>query len=228
MSSQSPFSARGQAIFPVLPKGDVVATYQTYAEAQEAVDTLAKADFPVKQVSIMGNDLKSVERVTGKLTWGRVAVAGAASGAWLGVFFGLLFFIFSPAGAGLPFLLAAVLIGAGFGMLFGLVSYGLNRRRRDFTSTMQVIATNYQVIVDGSLVNRARNVLAGGGAEAAEVATPHPSDPPRAAAPVPPAEPPAEPTASPVDGAAIPNGTESPAAPLTPPTYGERPPTAQP
>lgn len=223
MSNSSPFGGRGQAIFPVLPKGEVVATYQTYGEAQAAVDTLAKADFPVKQLSIVGNDLKSVERVTGKLTWGRVALAGAASGAWLGIFFGLLFFIFSPAGAGLPFLFAAVLIGAGFGMMFGLVSYAVNRRRRDFTSTMQVIATNYQVVVEGSLVNRARNALAGRTDETLAAAAPHPSDPPRVATP------PDEPPASHSGGAtAAPDGSAVPETPLAPPAYGERPPTSQP
>lgn len=228
MSNSSPFAGRGQALFPTLPKGEVVATYQTYAEAQGAVDTLAKADFPVKQLSIVGNDLKSVERVTGKLTWGRVALAGAASGAWLGIFFGLLFFIFSPAGAGLPFLFAAVLIGAGFGMMFGLVSYGVNRRRRDFTSTMQVIATNYQVIVEGSLVNRARNALAGHADASDTVAAPHPSDPPRAVA-TPPVEPPASQAPQSGGGAiAAPGGSPTPDAPLAPPAYGERPPTPQP
>ena len=159
MSTPSLFSRRSAALPPTLPKGEVLATYTTYAQAQAAVDRLAKADFPVKALSIIGNDLKSVERVTGKLTWGRVALAGAASGAWLGIFFGLLFFLFSPDGSSLPFVFAAVLIGAGFGMMFGLVSYAINRRRRDFTSTMQVIASNYQVIVDGALVNRARNLL---------------------------------------------------------------------
>jgi hypothetical protein len=162
-----------------------------------------------------------VERVTGKLTWGRVALAGAASGAWLGVFFGLLFFIFSPDGAGLPFVFAAVLMGAGFGMLFGLVSYALNRRKKDFTSTMQVIAGNYQVIVDVELLNKARNLLAGQ-AEPAAVATSHPSDPPRTA-PVPPAEP-GEPVGE------QPAGPAAPAAPSTPagrPAYGEQIPPAQ-
>jgi len=186
MTNQSTFGGRGKALPPSLPRGEVVATYGTYAEAQAAVEALTKVDFPVKQLSIVGNDLKSVERVTGKLTYGRVAVAGAASGAWLGIFFGLLFFIFSPTGSSLPFVAAALLIGAGFGMLFGLVSYSVNRSRRDFTSTMQVIAGNYQVIVSGELVNRARNLLQGPGA--APTVTPTspsdstvlpPSDPPR-------------------------------------------------
>ncbi|GAA3872368.1 hypothetical protein GCM10022381_14290 [Leifsonia kafniensis] len=181
MSNMGQFGSRRSLVSPVMPTGEVVATYATYAEAQAAVDVLAKADFPVRQLSIVGNDLKTVERVTGKLSYGRVALGGAASGAWLGIFFGLLFFIFSPTGSSLPFVFAAVLIGAGFGMLFGLVSYALNRRRRDFTSTMQVIATNYQVIVENALVNRARNVLAGQGEASSETAAvPHPSDPPRA------------------------------------------------
>jgi len=58
-----------------VPKGDVLGTYDTYPEAQAVVDRLAKADFPVAQLSIVGNDLKSVERVTRKLSWSRAARA---------------------------------------------------------------------------------------------------------------------------------------------------------
>jgi hypothetical protein len=78
--------------------------------------------------------------------------------------------------------IAAVLIGAGFGMLFGIVSYAINRRRRDFTSVAQVIATSYSVIVGGDLVNRARNLLSAHAADALapEEPVPHPSDPPPA------------------------------------------------
>jgi len=160
MTTPSPLGGRNRMLFPTMPRGEVVATYETYLDAQQAVDVLARADFPVDKVSIVGSDLKSVERVTGKLTWGRVALAGAASGAWLGIFFGLLLLIFSPS-VSYAFVIAAVLIGAGFGMLFGIVSYAINRRRRDYTSVMQVIATSYSVLVDSDLVNRARNLLGG-------------------------------------------------------------------
>jgi hypothetical protein len=142
----------------VIPRGETVASFDTYSEAQRAVDRLAQADFPVKQVSIVGDGLKSVERVTGKLSYGRAAGAGALSGAWLGLFFGLLLVIINPA-SDLVFVGAAVLIGAAFGMMFTIVSYAVNRRRRDFTSVMQVIATSYAVTVSAELANRARNVL---------------------------------------------------------------------
>ena len=165
MSSQSPFSAsrsaRGGGRFPVLPQGEVVENYSSYAEAQSAVDTLARADFPVKQLAIIGNDLKSVELVTGKMSYGRAAIGGAASGAWLGIFLGLILFIFSPSGESTPMVFAALLIGAGFGMLFGLVNYSIKRKRRDFSSVMQVIAVSYTVLAPGELVHRARNLLRG-------------------------------------------------------------------
>lgn len=158
MSNQSPFRRRGQ-VFPTLPRGDVLGTYDTYIDAQTVVDRLAKAEFPVKQVAIVGSDLRTVERVTGKLTYGRAALAGAASGAWIGLFFGLLMFMFSTTPNTVVYVGAAAIIGAGFGMLFQIVSYTLGRRRRDFTSVHQVIAAKYEIIVDSALTMRAQEVL---------------------------------------------------------------------
>jgi hypothetical protein len=217
MSSQGPLGGRQGQAFPTVPQGEIVATFQTYQDAQGAVDVLARADFPVAQVSIVGSDLKTVERVTGKLTWGRVAAAGAASGVWLGIFFGLLLLIFSPA-TSFGVLLAALLLGAGFGILFGLVSYAITRRRRDYTSMTQVLATSYSIIVDPELANRARNLLgeqgAGGGTGA--------QDAPPAFAP--PAEHPSDPPSA-QPGSREPGESsrdESASAAATPPRYGER------
>jgi hypothetical protein len=148
---------------PKLPQGEPVATYETYDEAQKAVVALAEADFPVTQVSIVGNELTSVERVTGKLTSARAAAAGAASGAWLGLFLGLVTFLFSPV-PNFSVVVGAVIIGVGFGAIYGIVSYSITRRRRDFTSVMQVTATSYSVVVEPDSLNRARNVLGIGGA----------------------------------------------------------------
>jgi hypothetical protein len=158
VTNQSAFGRRPQ-VQPTLPKGDVLGTYETYLEAQSVVDRLAKADFEVKKVAIVGNDLKTVERVTGKLTNGKAALTGAVSGAWFGLFLGLLFFLFSPSPQ-LGFVAAATLIGAGFGMLFGVFTMAVGRRRRDFTSTHQVLASNYQIIIDAELTLKAQDVLA--------------------------------------------------------------------
>jgi hypothetical protein len=171
-------------VFPSLPRGDEVARFETYAEAQQAVDRLVQADFPVQALSIIGNDMKSVERVTGRLSWGRAAGAGAVTGLWLGLFLGVLSSFFLPAAenGGLGYLFGAVLIGAAFGILYGVVSYALTRRRRDFSSVMQVLASSYSLIADGETANRARNVLGTGlgtpAAASAPVAPPPADDGP--------------------------------------------------
>lgn len=151
--------SRTMANFPKLPAGEVLGTYSSYDEALRVVDHLAKVEFEVKQVSIVGSDLRTVERVTGRMSYGKAALAGAASGAWMGLFFGLLMFLFIPTGNAVLYLGAAVLIGAGFGMLFGVVSYAFTRRRRDFTSVHQVIAAKYEVIVDSESLAAAQRAL---------------------------------------------------------------------
>ncbi len=160
MSTPTPGPGRRPPQMPELPKGEIVSTYDRYEDAKHAVDVLARSGFPVQQISIVGNDVCSVERVTGRLTYGRVALMGALSGAYLGLFLGLLLFIFQPDNAGiLGVFVAAVVIGAGFGMLFGVLSYAMNRNRRDFSSVMQMVATRYDLIVEPDLVQQARQIL---------------------------------------------------------------------
>ncbi len=142
-----------------VPTGDVLGTYDTYPEAQAIVDHLAKADFPVGQVSIVGNDLKSVERVTRKLSWSRAALEGALSGAWFGLFLGFLF-TFVTVGFNTGLFIAAILIGAAFGLFFRLVTYAIGRRSRDFDSTKQVLASNYQILVPSDLTAQAKQIIA--------------------------------------------------------------------
>src|ERR1700748_417061 len=83
------------AALPTPPKGWPIGSYPTYAEAQRAVDYLSDQEFPVEQVTIVGVDLMQVERVTGRLSWPKVLGGGVLSGAWLGLFIGLVLSIFS-------------------------------------------------------------------------------------------------------------------------------------
>src|SRR5690606_37591801 len=118
-----------------------------------------KADFTVADLSIVGNDLKTVERVTRKLSWNRAALEGALSGAWFGLFIGLLLTWFTDP-INWSLFMAALLIGAVAGMFFRLFSYAISRRTRDFDSQTQVLASNYQVLVSGEHLAKAQDVLA--------------------------------------------------------------------
>ena len=154
-------TAPGLPNLPTPPTGWPVGSYATYEEAQRAVDHLADSDFPVRDVTIVGVDLMLVERVIGRLTWGRVLISGAASGAWFGLFVGLLLSLVSP-GATTSF--GPILLGLGFGLVFGLifaaVTYRLSRGRRDFQSVSQLVAGRYDVLCQPRNAEKARELLA--------------------------------------------------------------------
>lgn len=154
-------SAPGLPNLPTPPTGWPVGSYAKYEEAQRAVDHLADSDFPVRDVTIVGVDLMLVERVIGRLSWGRVLMSGAASGAWFGLFVGLLLSLFSPQGGGT---FGPILVGLASGILFGLVfaavGYGASRGRRDFTSASQMVAGRYDVLCQPRNAEKARELLA--------------------------------------------------------------------
>jgi fatty acid desaturase len=143
-----------------VPRGQVVGTYDTYAEAQRAVDFLSDEQFPVQHVSIVGSDLKMVENVLGRLTRARAALAGAASGAWFGLFVGVLLSIFASNDTNaFGLVIAALLYGAVFGAIFGFVGHALSRGKRDFTSKSKIVASSYQVHCTWAEADRAREIL---------------------------------------------------------------------
>jgi heat induced stress protein YflT len=137
-----------------------LAVYDDYAAAQKTVDFLSDNEFPVQQLMIVGTDLKRIERITGRLTTGRVALGGLLSGVWLGVFVGLVLSLFGNDDDFLVTLLATVLFGAVFGIVWALVGYAATRGQRDFSSVTQVVATKYEVLVEHKSAAQARELLA--------------------------------------------------------------------
>ena len=136
-----------------------VASYATYAEAQQAVDSLSDRGFLVEAVEIIGHDVRLVERVTGRLTNARAAAAGAGSGAWFGLFIGLLVGLFTTGPEWLGLVLGGLLIGAFWGALFGFFAHWVTRGQRDFTSVSNLVAGRYELTVPNEQAQRARELL---------------------------------------------------------------------
>ncbi len=149
---------RGPISLPTPPKGWPIGSYPTYAEAQRAVDYLSDQQFPVQQVTIVGVDLMQVERVTGRLTWAKVLGGGVLTGAWLGIFIGLVLGFFSPS----PWssLLTGLVAGIIFGLITSAIPYWMARGTRDFSSTMQLVAGRYDVLCDPQSAEQGRDLLA--------------------------------------------------------------------
>ena len=157
MSTPSLFSRRGPS--PEIPRGDVLSTVDTHGEAQSIVNRLAHAGYDVSNIAIVGRDLVTVERVTGRLTYARVALRGALNGAWFGLFFSLVLSLLSEPTT--TFVMPAVVaIGAGMGVLITLALYSIRRRRQDFSSVQQVLASRYEVTVPSGTVGAAQRALA--------------------------------------------------------------------
>ena len=134
-------------------------TFDKYEDAQRAVDYLSDHEFAVENCMIVGTDLKQVERITGRLTTNKVAIGGALSGLWLGIFIGIIFALFDN-GSGFITIVTTALFGVLFGIVWALVGYAATRGQRDFSSVRVVVATRYEVLVEHKLLLRAQELLA--------------------------------------------------------------------
>lgn len=147
---------------PQEPTGIPVGTYESYEAAQQAVDYLSDQEFPVEHITIVGKELRLVERVVGRLTTGRAASMGAGGGALWGLFIGAMIMLFASTQGGtailLPVLSAA--FGAALGALMGGVGHALTGGRRDFSSRTSVVPTSYEILCQHQHAEAARNLLA--------------------------------------------------------------------
>ncbi len=146
--------------FQQLVRRPVLASYPSYAEAQSAVDQLSDNRFPVQNVAIVGVNLRLVEAVVGRMSWGRAALNGLGMGVWFGLLLGLFVSVFARGeGSTTSLVLMGVLYGAAFGIVFGLISYAFTGGKRDFLSRSQITADHYDVHCDAAVLGEARRIL---------------------------------------------------------------------
>ena len=136
-----------------------VGIYNTYADAQKAVDFLADQKFAVQNLAIVGTELKSVERVLGRRNWGTVIGQGVQFGISTGLLVGLVVLLFAPPGNVLLLLLTALAIGIVLGIAMQAIAYAMSRGKRDFMSVSQTVATKYEVLCEHKVAAQARDLL---------------------------------------------------------------------
>lgn len=164
MAKRNPLRPTGVA--NALPNGTTVADFTDYADAVAYVERIIRGDFPANAISIVGSNLSTVERVRGKINYGRVALSGAITGLWIGLLFFVLFGA-SPDQATTQLNLgSAILIGIGFGMLLQVIRFSLMKSKRGFSSGSLVVAAKYEVVVPAELSSDAQLAYNRGGQEA--------------------------------------------------------------
>lgn len=140
-----------------------IASYTTYQEAERAVDHLSDQGFPVERVAIIGQDVRLVEQVTGRMGYGGAALHGAASGALPGALIGWIFGLLNwldPVVSGLLLALYGLVFGALVGALLGLLVHAAQGGRRDFASVSFMQPDRYDVVVDDAVADEAVRLLA--------------------------------------------------------------------
>ncbi len=133
------------------PSRRSIASFQSYADAEQAVDALSDRGFPVERVAIVGRDLELVEQITGRLDYPRAALRGAAGGAVTGALLGWLFALLSWITPLIGWLLLTVyglIFGAIVGAVLGLLVHALQGGRRDFASATAMRPRTYELMVD--------------------------------------------------------------------------------
>ncbi|MBV7432023.1 general stress protein [Dermabacteraceae bacterium P13101] len=149
--------------------------FDSYAKVQKAVDHLADNSFPVENTMIVGTDLKLIERVTGRLTWSRVLLSGALSGAWIGLFISFLMVIVYPADWSVfP---VAISVGVVTGIIWSAFGYWMSGGQRDFTSFTTTVPMSFELMVENENAQQAKQILTAAGILRPEPTQATPRDP---------------------------------------------------
>ncbi|MFC0247990.1 general stress protein [Citricoccus parietis] len=155
-----------------LPRGEVLGSFPTYAEARKVVDRLAEQEFDVRTVSVVGTDLRTVERIRNRLTYPSVALRSAIQGAFFGAMLGILMTLIDPSGSGLQ-ILYTVGLGVAIWVLFGVIGHAM-RKGRGVNSVQQLVPSNFDVVCEFETAQQAKQLL-GRPAQAPTTAEPTPA-----------------------------------------------------
>lgn len=139
-----------------------IVSFESYPEAEAAVDALADEGFPVENLSIAADGLRYFENITGRRSAGDAAFDGLATGAVTGALIGFilgLFEVVEPLVSGLVLALWGVVIGGVVGAILGAASVWLSRGRRNFASVAGVQAARYVVLCDPEVATQAVRLL---------------------------------------------------------------------
>lgn len=168
----NPDTATGQHTY-------VVGVYDSFQDAEQAIEKLRDEGIPLEDVSIIGQGLQSETKVNGFVTTGDVAKEGAGTGALFGSLLGLLTgaaFLFVPGFGPLVVLgpLAAALAGAGEGAIaggvIGAIFGNFISKQRIPKLEQQVKAGKYVVVArsDADNAEHAHEVIQGSAATEVE------------------------------------------------------------
>lgn len=141
-----------------IPDGQKIGTFKNRDEINQAVARLSEAGVPVQGLFIVGNNIRQVELIAGKMTYPKAAISGAISGAVFGGFISVIMALVTNTSF-LANALTAIPLGIAFWMLSGVLSVSRNKSRGSIVTRPQMIADSYDLMAVGPIAHQARQVL---------------------------------------------------------------------
>lgn len=133
------------------PAGWPVGSFSEYSQARQAVAMLAKDDFPVEMLTIVGVDLMEVERVIGRWSFVRSFLPLTVQAIWTGLMVSALLYLFD----------STYWIHGGVAVaIVGIVLFLLRGRNEEFASTTQLVANRYDILCAPERAPEARDKIA--------------------------------------------------------------------
>jgi hypothetical protein len=138
-----------------------VATFTSLGDVRQALARVADADFAIDRTTIVGTDLRLVERIEGRRSGARAAGYGTVGGAWLGALIAAFAAVFSATSfaAVLSMLFGGIVLGALFGAVFGLVAYRVAGSGTGITGNVGLVAARYELRTEPGSAARLRELL---------------------------------------------------------------------
>lgn len=135
-----------------------VAEFRSKKQAHAAISHLSSSGVTVRGITLIGEGVRVVEQVMGPVSYGRVALRGAMSGGWMGLFVGLLLTLTrdqQPVSW-----TGAMFIGVAIGMLVAVVTFAIgNRKQRALSISNQVVPERYVMCCSAEQVHDVRSAL---------------------------------------------------------------------
>lgn len=141
-----------------IPRGELVQNFSSRRELDAAMAQITGAGLPAQAFFVVGHDVKQVEYFVGKLSYPRVALSSAFSGAIFGALIGLVTAIFTQTEV-IPHLVMSIPLGIAIWMISGVLSFSRSNKSGAFQMRSQSIPSAFSLMGTGHAAAAARQVL---------------------------------------------------------------------
>ncbi|MBM7051093.1 MULTISPECIES: general stress protein [unclassified Rothia (in: high G+C Gram-positive bacteria)] len=150
--------AKASAALTSIPDGHKLTSHRSRDELNTAVARLTDGGVPAQALFIVGNNIRQVEVIAGKITYAKAALSGAISGATFGALISVVMALVTNTSI-LANALTAVPLGIAFWMLTGVLSVARMKNKDAFATRATTVAESYDLMVVPQYSQQARQIL---------------------------------------------------------------------